>query len=232
MKKILIVEDDLLIAELERDYLAVANYEVTIEPDGKNGLTLAMNGGYDLLLLDVMLPSLNGFEICRAVRRVSNVPIILVTAKQEDLDIVRGMGLGADDYITKPFSPMQLVARIKAHIAMHERLTSTAQNNENVLSFGELNIDTAKRLVRVGEKIISLKNKEFEILMYLAENPGIVLTKEQIYERVWGLDAVGDTATVTVHINRIREKIESDPSNPIYVLTEWGVGYRFCMQSV
>lgn len=232
MKKILIVEDDLLIAELERDYLAVANYEVTIESDGKNGLALAMNGGYDLLLLDVMLPSLNGFEICRVVRRVSNVPIILVTAKQEDLDIVRGMGLGADDYITKPFSPMQLVARIKAHIAMHERLTSTAQNNENVLSFGELNIDTAKRLVRVGEKIISLKNKEFEILMYLAENPGIVLTKEQIYERVWGLDAVGDTATVTVHINRIREKIESDPSNPIYVLTEWGVGYRFCMQSV
>lgn len=230
MKKILIIEDDLLIAELERDYLVVADFEPVIETDGKRGLALAMEGGFDLLILDVMLQGINGFDICREVRRKFNIPIIMVTAKQEDIDKIKGLSLGVDDYITKPFSPAELVARVKAHIQIHELLLhSTADDgNEDTIKAGDLRIVVNSRRVFVGEQEVSLKNKEFELLLFLAENPDIVFSKDTILDRIWGIDSTADTATVTVHINRIREKIEETPSEPKYIHTVWGVGYKFC----
>ncbi len=230
MKKILIIEDDLLIAELERDYLVVADFEPVIETDGKRGLALAMEGGFDLLILDVMLQGINGFDICREVRRKFNIPIIMVTAKQEDIDKIKGLSLGVDDYITKPFSPAELVARVKAHIQIHELLLhSTADDgNEDTIKAGDLRIVVNSRRVFVGEQEVSLKNKEFELLLFLAENPDIVFSKDTILDRIWGIDSTADTATVTVHINRIREKVEETPSEPKYIQTVWGVGYKFC----
>ena len=230
MKKILIIEDDLLIAELERDYLVVADFEPVIETDGKRGLALAMEGGFDLLILDVMLQGINGFDICSEVRRKFNIPIIMVTAKQEDIDKIKGLSLGVDDYITKPFSPAELVARVKAHIQIHELLLhSTADDgNEDTIKAGDLRIVVNSRRVFVGEQEVSLKNKEFELLLFLAENPDIVFSKDTILDRIWGIDSTADTATVTVHINRIREKIEETPSEPKYIHTVWGVGYKFC----
>ena len=230
MKKILIIEDDLLIAELERDYLVVADFEPVIETDGKRGLALAMEGGFDLLILDVMLQGINGFDICSEVRRKFNIPIIMVTAKQEDIDKIKGLSLGVDDYITKPFSPAELVARVKAHIQIHELLLhSTADDgNEDTIKAGDLRIVVNSRRVFVGEQEVSLKNKEFELLWFLAENPDIVFSKDTILDRIWGIDSTADTATVTVHINRIREKVEETPSEPKYIQTVWGVGYKFC----
>ena len=230
MKKILIIEDDLLIAELERDYLVVADFEPVIETDGKRGLALAMEGGFDLLILDVMLQGINGFDICSEVRRKFNIPIIMVTAKQEDIDKIKGLSLGVDDYITKPFSPAELVARVKAHIQIHELLLhSTADDgNEDTIKAGDLRIVVNSRRVFVGEQEVSLKNKEFELLLFLAENPDIVFSKDTILDRIWGIDSTADTATVTVHINRIREKVEETPSEPKYIQTVWGVGYKFC----
>ena len=230
MKKILIIEDDLLIAELERDYLVVADFEPVIETDGERGLALAMEGGFDLLILDVMLQGINGFDICREVRRKFNIPIIMVTAKQEDIDKIKGLSLGVDDYITKPFSPAELVARVKAHIQIHELLLhSTADDgNEDSIKAGDLRIVVNSRRVFVGEQEVSLKNKEYELLLFLAENPDIVFSKDTILDRIWGIDSTADTATVTVHINRIREKIEETPSEPKYIHTVWGVGYKFC----
>ncbi len=230
MKKILIIEDDLLIAELERDYLVVADFEPVIETDGKRGLALAMEGGFDLLILDVMLQGINGFDICREVRRKFNIPIIMVTAKQEDIDKIKGLSLGVDDYITKPFSPAELVARVKAHIQIHELLLhSTADDgNEDTIKAGDLRIVVNSRRVFVGEQEVSLKNKEYELLLFLAENPDIVFSKDTILDRIWGIDSTADTATVTVHINRIREKVEETPSEPKYIQTVWGVGYKFC----
>ena len=230
MKKILIIEDDLLIAELERDYLVVADFEPVIETDRKRGLALAMEGGFDLLILDVMLQGINGFDICREVRRKFNIPIIMVTAKQEDIDKIKGLSLGVDDYITKPFSPAELVARVKAHIQIHELLLhSTADDgNEDTIKAGDLRIVVNSRRVFVGEQEVSLKNKEYELLLFLAENPDIVFSKDTILDRIWGIDSTADTATVTVHINRIREKIEETPSEPKYIHTVWGVGYKFC----
>ena len=230
MKKILIIEDDLLIAELERDYLVVADFEPVIETDGKRGLALAMEGGFDLLILDVMLQGINGFDICSEVRRKFNIPIIMVTAKQEDIDKIKGLSLGVDDYITKPFSPAELVARVKAHIQIHELLLhSTADDgNEDTIKAGDLRIVVNSRRVFVGEQEVSLKNKEFELLLFLAENPDIVFSKDTILDRIWGIDSTADTATVTVHINRIREKVEETPSEPKYIHTVWGVGYKFC----
>ncbi len=230
MNKILIVEDDLLIAELERDYLVVADFEPVIETNGKKGLALALEGGFDLLILDVMLEGINGFDICREVRKKCNVPIIMVTAKQDDIDKIKGLSLGIDDYITKPFSPAELVARVKAHIQIHERLlhSQPETTNEEIIKTGDLKIIVNARRVFVGDREVKLKNKEFELLLFLAENPDIVFSKDTILDRIWGIDSTADTATVTVHINRIREKIEKTPSEPEYILTVWGVGYKFC----
>lgn len=228
MKKILIIGDDRGIAELERDYLEANDFDVAIEEDGLLGKKKALTEAYDLILLDIMLPGQDGFQICREIREAKDVPIILISAKQEDIDKVRGLGLGANDYISKPFSPNELVARVKAHLAVYKRLTAKEEAvHQGVLQFGELEIDESAHRVFLRGNEIALPNKEFELLLFLAQNPGIVFKKETLFDRVWGVHAMGETATVSVHINRIREKIEDDSANPRYIETVWGAGYRF-----
>lgn len=230
MKRILIIEDNKEITELERDYLEANDFEVDIAEDGVTGLEKALADEYNLILLDIMLPRMDGFQVCREIRAQKDVPILMVSAKREDIDKIRGLGLGADDYISKPFSPSELVARVKAHISRYERLTScagAAPKDKDVLKVGELEIHLKKHRVFSQGKEAFLTNREFELLAFLAKHPGIVFSRERIFDRVWGLDAAGDTATVMVHINRIREKIEPDPTQPIYIETVWGAGYRF-----
>ena len=230
MKRILIIEDNKEITELERDYLEANDFAVDIAEDGVIGLEKALNEEYNLILLDIMLPRMDGFQVCREIRAQKDVPVLMVSAKREDIDKIRGLGLGADDYISKPFSPSELVARVKAHISRYERLTSrgsTPVKDDDVLRVGELEIHLKKHRVFSQGKEAFLTNREFELLAFLAKNPGIVFSRERIFDRVWGLDAAGDTATVMVHINRIREKIEPDPTQPIYIETVWGAGYRF-----
>lgn len=228
MQKILIVEDDRLIAELERDYLEANGFAVQIAFNGTEGLRLAETQEYALLLLDVMLPGVSGFEICRAVRRNNNVPVIMVTAKKDDVDKIRGLGLGADDYVVKPFSPSELIARCRAHIQIHERLSNGGSAGaERPIEVRELKILPLSRRVFVGGREVALARREYELLLFLASNPEIVFSKETLFERIWGEVSLGDTATVTVHINRIRDKIEKDPSHPEYIETIWGAGYRF-----
>ncbi len=229
MRSILIIEDDILIAELERDYLEASNYKADITTNGKEGLEKALTNKYDLILLDLMLPSKNGFEICKEIRKVSNVPIIMVTAKKEDIDIIRGFGLGSDDYVIKPFSPAQLIARVRAHIDRHEKLTNNFLRKREIIEIYDLKIDTSSHRVFIRNKEIILANKEFELLCFLASNPNIVFSKENLFDKIWGEDIVGDLNTVAVHINRLREKIEDDSSSPIYIETVWGAGYRFTM---
>lgn len=227
MKKILIIEDDKAIGELERDYLEADGFTIDIAADGTAGLEKAKTNRYDLLILDVMLPGADGFEIIRAVRKDQDIPILMVSARREDVDKIRGLGLGADDYISKPFSPSELVARVKAHLARYERLTGTSGTAAiTSIRIGDLEIQPEAHRVFVGEKEVALANKEFELPLFLAKNRGIVFSKNTLFERVWGLDAVGDTATVMVHINRLREKLEKDPSAPQYIETVWGAGYR------
>lgn len=230
MKKILVVEDDRLIAELERDYLEASEYEVEMAINGYDGLRLAKENDYDLILLDVMLPGVSGFDICRELRKEKNLPIIMVTAKKTDVDKIRGLGLGADDYMIKPFSPTELVARVQAHIRIHERLLNDMAPQtprESCIDMGDLKIYALSHRVMVKGKEVTMTNKEFELLLFLAQNPNIVFSRDTLFDRIWGMDAIGDTATVTVHVNRIREKIEEDPSNPVYIETIWGAGYRF-----
>ncbi len=230
MKKILIVEDDELILELEKDYLRAAGYEVDTCMDGLEGFKLATEGVYDLLLLDLMLDGMDGFEICRKIRKTKDVPIILVTAIGDDLHKIQGLGLGANDYITKPFSPSELVARVNAHIKTHERLLSSSNNSqvaEDIIELGNLKIQSLSRKVFVDDNEIILKNKEFELLLFLASNPNFVFSSEALYNRIWGMYANGNTKTVAVHINRLREKIEKNPSSPELIQTVRGVGYRF-----
>ena len=235
MKKILIVEDDILIAEIERDYLEAEQFETTICQNGQEGLKRALEEDYDLIILDVMLPGINGFSICREVRREKDVAIIMVTAKKEDVDKIRGMGVGADDYIVKPFSPGEMVARAKAHINIHERLkckngsgSVKSHDFENgSIQVANLKILPLSRQVFCSGKEVELANKEFELLYFLASNPNIVYSKEILFDKIWGMDAIGDTATVAVHINRIREKLGIDKDNQKLIETVWGAGYRF-----
>lgn len=228
MSKILIIEDDELIAELERDYLEASGFEAEMEFSGETGLKKVLEGGYDAVILDVMLPGKNGFDICREIRKELNLPIILVTAKKEDVDKIRGLGLGADDYLVKPFSPAELVARVRSHIQIHERLLDQKkEQNERSIKIRNMRISPKERRVYVDGNEVILTNKEFELLVFLAENPNIVFSKETLFDRIWGMDAVGNTATVTVHINRLREKMEASPSSPQMIETVWGVGYRF-----
>lgn len=225
MKQILIIEDDENIAEVERDYLEANEFEVDTASDGKTGLQKALAGDYALILLDIMLPLMNGFDVCRAIRREKETPILMVTAKQEEIDAVRGLGLGANDYIVKPFRPNELVARVKAHITRYEH--AAGHTKEDSIQSGDLCIyPAAYRVTERGEEI-NLTRREFELLLFLAQNAGIVFSRETLFERVWGEEAMGDSATVMVHIGRIREKIEPDPSHPIYIETVWGAGYRF-----
>ena len=225
MQRILIIEDDEAIAAIERDYLEIDGFSVEIAPDGESGLARGLEGAFDLILLDLMLPGLDGFTVCRRLRETLDIPILMVTARQEDIDKIRGLGLGADDYIEKPFSPGVLVARVKAHLAQYARLTE-APRARHEISLGGLTINTDTRRVTVDGRTIELKNKEYELLLFLMQNPEVVFSRETLYERIWGLDAMGDNATVAVHINRLRAKIEKDPSDPRYIQTVWGAGYR------
>lgn len=227
MRKILIVEDDLSIAELQRDYLEIEDFIVEIEDDGEKGLKRTLADDFDFIILDLMLPNQTGFEICRQLRKVKDTPIMIVSAKKDDLDKIRALGLGADDYMVKPFSPSELVARVKAHISRYDRLVGKQEQQKSTLSIGHLTIDKDDHRIYVHGKEIITTAKEFDLLLFLATNPNRVLSKEQLFEKIWGLDAYGDTSTVTVHIRKLREKIELDASNPQLIETVWGAGYRF-----
>ncbi len=226
MEKILIIEDDAAIAAIERDYLAIEHFEVEIAPDGVMGIEKALRGGFDLILLDLMIPGIDGFTVCRKLREALDIPILMVTARREDIDKIRGLGLGADDYIEKPFSPSVLVARVKAHLAQYARLKKTDRSAPIQLTIGTIRINTDTRRVYVNDIEVELKNKEYELLLFLALNADVVFNREMLYERIWGMDAMGDNATVAVHINRLRDKLEEDPGNPRYIQTVRGAGYR------
>ncbi len=226
MKHILIIEDDINIAELERDYLQLNGYKVEIVQDGSQGLKKALAGIYDIILVDLMLPNTNGYEIIQEIRKNLEIPIIVVSARNEDIDKIRGLGFGADDYLTKPFSPAELAARVKSHIKRYERLMGKKMPNE-IINHKGLEINTAAHRVYINGKEIQMTTKEYDFLLYLASNPNIVLSKEQIFDTIWGEEYYGDIATVAVHIQKIRKKIEKDPSNPEYIETLWGTGYRF-----
>ena len=225
MERVLIIEDDELIAELERDYLLAAGLEAEIAADGRSGLEEFKKGHYTAVLLDLMLPGRNGFEICREIRKISDVPILLVTARKEDIDKIRGLGLGADDYVVKPFSPVELVARVKAHIQIHHSLKS--DQGEKSLTVGNLEIFPESYQAYKDGRKIELTAREFELLLFLARNPHIAFTRERLCERIWGSEAKGEVSTVTVYVNKLRDKIEDDPSEPRLIRTVWGVGYRF-----
>jgi len=230
LKSILIIEDDESIAELEQDYLEVTGFQTQIAKTGTEGLELALNKKFDLILLDVMLPGKDGFKVCEEIRAEKEIPILMVTAKKEDIYKIQGLGIGADDYIVKPFSPSELVARVNAHISRYERLTNIDKDNNlerSSITIGRIKILHKARRVYIGEEEVKFANKEFELLMFLASNPNIVFSKDKLLDRIWGEESLGDSSTVTVHINRIREKIELDSSNPEYIETVWGAGYRF-----
>lgn len=227
MSRILIIEDEEAIADLEKDYLELSDFEVVIENTGDGGLARATSEEFDLVILDLMLPGMDGFEVCKNIREEKNIPIIMVSAKKDDIDKIRGLGLGADDYMTKPFSPSELVARVKAHMARYDRLVGSNQKVNDMIEIRGLKIDkTARRVYLDGEEKI-FTTKEFDLLTFLAENPNHVYTKEELFREIWDMDSIGDIATVTVHIKKIREKIEFDTTKPQYIETIWGVGYRF-----
>lgn len=226
MDKILIIEDDVAIAEIERDYLELDGFAVEIAADGNVGLERGLSGEHSLILLDLMLPGMDGFAICRALREQIDVPILMVTARQEDIDKIRGLGLGADDYIEKPFSPSVLVARVKAHLARYRRLTGSERTSGEI-QIGGIRLNESTHRVFVDGNEVELTNKEYELLLFFMLNVDVVFSREQLYERIWGWDAMGDSATVAVHINRLRKKIEHDPANPRYIVSVWGAGYRF-----
>ncbi|MDO5392320.1 MAG: response regulator transcription factor [Eubacteriales bacterium] len=227
MSKILIIEDEEAIAELEKDYLELSGFEVEIANRGDVGLKKALEEEYDLVILDLMLPEVDGFEICRQVRDKKNTPIIMVSAKKDDIDKIRGLGLGADDYMTKPFSPSELVARVKAHLERYNRLIGSGRPQNDIIEIRGLKIDKTARRVWVNGEEKPFTTKEFDLLTFLAENPNRVLTKDELFRKIWDMESVGDIATVTVHIKKIREKIEFNTAKPQYIETIWGVGYRF-----
>lgn len=227
MNKILIVEDEVSIAELEKDYLELSGFEVDMERSGDTGLEKALKNDYNLIILDLMLPGIDGFEICRRIREQKNIPVLMVSAKKEDIDKIRGLGMGADDYITKPFSPSELVARVKAHLARYERLIGSAAKSNEIIEIRGLKIDKTARRVYVNGEEKAFTTKEFDLLTFLAENPNHVFKKEELFNKIWDMESLGDIATVTVHIKKIREKIEFNTSKPQYIETIWGVGYRF-----
>lgn len=227
MDKILIIEDDVDIAEIERDYLQINGIESDIATDGIKGIEMQKQGNYRLILLDLMLPGIDGFSVCRKLRELTDVPILIVTARKEDIDKIRGLGLGADDYIEKPFSPNVLVARVKANLAQYDRLKNESESSRTVITVGEYTINTASHTVTRSGEEVDLKNKEYELFLFLVLNSGTVFDKETLYERIWGYDSYGDTATVAVHINRLRDKLEKDPSKPSHIVTKWGAGYYF-----
>lgn len=229
MSRILIIEDEESIAELEKDYLELSGFEVEIENSGDAGLKRAMDEEFDMFILDLMLPEVDGFEICKKIREEKNTPILMISAKKDDIDKIRGLGLGADDYMTKPFSPSEMVARVKAHLARYERLINSGQQVNDIIEIRGLKIDKTARRVYINNEEKTFTTKEFDLLTFLAENPNHVFTKEELFREIWDMESIGDIATVTVHIKKIREKIEYSTSKPQYIETIWGVGYRFKM---
>ena len=227
MAHILIVEDEVAIAELEKDYLELSGFEVEVETDGMTGLARALAEEFDLFILDLMLPGIDGFEICKQIREKKNTPILMVSAKKDDIDKIRGLGLGADDYVTKPFSPSELVARVKAHLSRYERLIGSNVVENDIIEIRGIKIDKTARRVWINGEEKQFTTKEFDLLTFLAENPNHVYTKEELFREIWDMESIGDIATVTVHIKKIREKVEMDTSKPQYIETIWGVGYRF-----
>lgn len=227
LSRILIIEDEVSIAELEKDYLELSGFTVDMEHTGDGGEKRALEGDYDLIILDLMLPNVDGFEICKKVRLEKNIPILMVSAKRDDIDKIRGLGLGADDYITKPFSPSELVARVKAHLARYERLIGSSVKENDIIEIRGIKIDKTSRRVFVNDVEKSFTTKEFDLLTFLAEHPDRVYTKEELFQEIWDMESIGDIATVTVHIKKIREKIEFNTQKPQYIETIWGVGYRF-----
>ncbi|MGN8646526.1 response regulator transcription factor [Gracilibacillus sp. HCP3S3_G5_1] len=226
MTKILIIEDEESIAELQRDYLELSGFDVDIATTGSEGLTLSKQESYALILLDLMLPEIDGFKLCEQFRETLDIPILMVTARKEDIDKIKGFNRGADDYIVKPFNPNELVARVKAHILRYRRLTQR-EKTKPLIEFKGVTIDHPSRRVYLDDVELTLTAKEYDLLYFLATNPNQVFTKDHLLEKIWGFDAVGDSSTVTVHIRKIREKIERDPSQPTFIETIWGVGYRF-----
>lgn len=227
MANILIIEDEIAIAELEKDYLELSGFEVTMVSEGREGLSEALSGDYQLIILDLMLPGMDGFEICRQIREEKDIPILMVSAKKEDIDKIRGLGLGADDYMTKPFSPSELVARVKAHLARYERLVKSHGKENELIEIRGMKIDKTARRVFINEEEKILTTKEFDLLSFLASHPDRVYTKDELFREIWDMESFGDIATVTVHIKKIREKIEEDAAKPQYIETIWGKGYRF-----
>ena len=227
MSRILIVEDEVAIADLEKDYLELSGFEVEIENDGTKGLERALHEEFDLFILDLMVPGVDGFVICKMLREIKNTPMLLVSAKKDDIDKIRGLGLGADDYVTKPFSPSELVARVKAHLARYERLIGSNMPQNDIIEIRGIKIDKTARRVWVNGEEKQFTTKEFDLLTFLAENPNHVFTKEELFRKIWDMESIGDIATVTVHIKKIREKIEMNTNKPQYIETIWGVGYRF-----
>ena len=227
MSRVLIIEDEVEIADLEKDYLELSGFEVEIENDGTVGLKRALTEDFDMYILDLMLPGIDGFEICKQIREEKNTPILMVSAKKDDIDKIRGLGLGADDYITKPFSPSELVARVKAHLARYERLISSNTPENDTVEIRGIRIDKTARRVWVNGEEKQFTTKEFDLLTFLAENPNHVFTKEELFRQIWDMESIGDIATVTVHIKKIREKIEMNTNKPQYIESIWGVGYRF-----
>lgn len=228
MKRILIIEDDKSIAELQRDYFEINQFEVEISNDGLLGLS-KIKEKFDLIILDIMLPGMDGYEILKKIRETSDIPVLMVTARKEEIDLIRGLGLGADDYITKPFSPSELVARVKAHIVKYDRIKASGNeiSRNAIIHINGMEIDKDSRRVFINGIEVFLAQKEYELLLFLSQNPNRVYSKDELFERIWGLDSLGDVATVTVHVARLREKIEQNPSKPQYVETVWGAGYRF-----
>lgn len=227
MSRILIIEDEESIAELEKDYLELSGFEVETEPRGDAGLKKALENDFDLLILDLMLPEMDGFEICRRVREKKDIPVLMVSAKKDDIDKIRGLGMGADDYMTKPFSPSEMVARVKAHLARYERLIHSNVKENDIVEIRGIKIDKTARRVWINGEEKNFTTKEFDLLTFLAQNPNHVFTKEELFREIWDMESIGDIATVTVHIKKIREKVEFDTSKPQYIETIWGVGYRF-----
>ncbi len=227
MNKVLIIEDEKAIAELEKDYLELSGFAVEVANDGVEGLMKALKEDYRLVILDLMLPGVDGFEICKAIREEKNTPILMVSAKKDDIDKIRGLGLGADDYMTKPFSPSELVARVKAHVSRYDRLIQSNTQVNTVVERRGLKIDITARRVWIEGEERTFTTKEFDLLTFLASNPNRVFSKDELFSEIWDMESIGDIATVTVHIKKIREKVEKDTSNPQYIETIWGVGYRF-----
>lgn len=227
--KILIIEDDPSIAELEKTYLDFYGYECDIAANGDEGLSRALNEDYVLMIVDVMLPgSLDGLTLCAKIREKKDVPLIIVSAKADDADKIAGLGLGIDDYITKPFNTGELVARVKAHIGRYEALTQRDHGvKKNTIHVRDLTIEKDSHKVFVSGEEVKFTDKEYQLLLFLAENPNIVFSKEHLFDRIWGIDAFGDISTVTVHIKKVRDKIETDAELYPYIETVWGVGYRF-----